>query len=146
MRREQAEEAAPQSARGDIPAMDESTAGPRQAVPSPDGRTDSGKDRGGGHTADTILAETVVSMLLPSISARILRASPEELDEVIRDCLRQVLETLHLDRGGLFKVQQDYTRVVVSHAWYSPGAELLLERVNLAKQTAIPILSPSEPS
>ena len=112
--------------------MDELTARPRQPVPSPDGRTESGRDAGGGYPADTVFTETVISTLLPLISARILKASPEGLDEVIHDCLRQVLIRLELDRGGLFEVQQEYTRVVISHAWYAPGAELLLERVNLA--------------
>ena len=81
---------------------------------------------------DRVVADGPIERLLPSISARILKASHEELDAVVRDCLRQVLETLQLDRGALVKVQQECSRVMVSHAWYSPGAELLLERVNLA--------------
>ena len=84
---------------------------------------------------DRVVADGPIERLLPSISARILKASHEELDAVVRDCLRQVLETLQLDRGALVKVQQECSRVMVSHAWYSPGAELLLERVNLAEQT-----------
>ena len=84
--------------------------------------------------ADSVVADGPIERLLPSISARILKAQPKELDEVVRDCLRQVLGVLHLDRGALLEVQQDYSRVILSHAWYAPGAELLLERVNLAEQ------------
>ena len=83
---------------------------------------------------DALIADGPIERLLPSISARILKAQPKELDEVVRDCLRQVLGVLHLDRGALLEVQQDYSRVILSHAWYTAGAELLLERVNLAEQ------------
>ena len=84
---------------------------------------------------DALVADGPIERLLPSISARILKAQPQAMDEVVRDCLRQVLEVLHLDRSALLEVQQDYSRVILSHAWYAPGAELLLERVNLAEQT-----------
>ena len=46
---------------------------------------------------DALIADGPIERLLPSISARILKAQPKELDEVVRDCLRQVLEVLHLD-------------------------------------------------
>ena len=58
---------------------------------------------------DALIADGPIERLLPSISARILKAQPKELDEVVRDCLRQVLEVLHLDRGALLEVQQDYS-------------------------------------
>lgn len=83
---------------------------------------------------DALVADGPIERLLPSISARILKAPSKELDAVVRDCLRQVLEVLHLDRSALLEVQQDHSRVILSHAWYAPGAELLLERVNLAEQ------------
>ena len=66
--------------------------------------------------ADSVVADGPIERLLPSISARILKAQPKELDEVVRDCLRQVLGVLHLDRGALLEVQQDYSRVILSHA------------------------------
>jgi PAS domain S-box-containing protein len=107
---------------------------PERDIEPAGGRRASARGEVSRPPVDRVVADGPIERLLLSISARILKASHEELEAVVRDCLRQVLEALQMDRGALCKVEQECSRVIVSHKWYAPGAELLLERVNLAEQ------------
>jgi len=74
-----------------------------------------------------------LATLIPLISARILRASGEELDQVIQESLREVLRSLRLERGGLLEVAEGVCRVVVSYVWYDAGVETVSKEINLAQ-------------
>lgn len=50
--------------------------------------------------------------LIPVVSARILNASSDTLDEVIRHSLQEILQSLGLGRGGLLKVEKGRCQVL----------------------------------
>ena len=65
-----------------------------------------------------------LEVLLPRISACVLKASPEALDEVIQLSLKEITQTLGVNRGGLLKVTPDGAiKAMVAHAWYEEGLE-----------------------
>jgi len=71
--------------------------------------------------------------LIPAISARILQATSETLDETILRALQEVLTSLGLGRGGLLEVDQDRGLARVSHAWYDLGVAEVPREINLAQ-------------
>ncbi|WP_310599392.1 sigma 54-interacting transcriptional regulator [Desulfobulbus sp.] len=71
---------------------------------------------------------------IPLVSARILKASSEELDEVIHAVLQELLLPLGLDRGGLFKVTDGLCDLVDSCVWHAPGIQPVFSTINLAEQ------------
>lgn len=71
--------------------------------------------------------------LIPAISARILQATLETLDEIILRALQEVLTSLGLGRGGLLEVDQDRGVARVSHAWYDLGVAEVPREINLAQ-------------
>ena len=71
--------------------------------------------------------------LIPTVSARILKASSETLDEVIQNSLQEILQLLGLGRGALLHVSKEHCRVVLSYAWYDQGVEMVSREVNLAE-------------
>lgn len=71
--------------------------------------------------------------VIPAVSARILQASTEMLDEIILHTLQEVLMALGLERGGLLKVDQEQGVVRVSHAWYDQGVPEVPKELNLAQ-------------
>lgn len=71
--------------------------------------------------------------LIPAISARILQATSETLDETILRALQEVLTSLGLGRGGLLEVDQDRGVARVSHAWYDLGVAEVPREIDLAQ-------------
>jgi formate hydrogenlyase transcriptional activator len=71
--------------------------------------------------------------LIPSISARIIKASCETLDEAIDDSLREILQSQGLDRCALLKVSEELCTVMISHALYNGDAPIVSKDINLAK-------------
>ena len=78
--------------------------------------------------ADLLKLEALIS----KISARLLRAAPETLDEEIEHALAEIFLHLGIDRGGLLEVWENSPVVTVSHAWYSEGAKEVSGDINLA--------------
>lgn len=71
--------------------------------------------------------------LIPAISARILQATSDTLDETILRALQEVLTSLGLGRGGLLEVDQDRGVARVSHAWYDLGVAEVPREIDLAQ-------------
>jgi len=71
--------------------------------------------------------------LLPVVSARILKASPEELDEIICLSLQEIFTVLGLERCVLLEVSQDLCKVVISYAWSGSDIEPVSSAINLAQ-------------
>jgi len=71
--------------------------------------------------------------LIPVVSARILKASSDTLDEVIQHSLQEILQSLGLSRGGLLKVAKGRCHVIISHAWHDHGVEIVSNEINLAE-------------
>lgn len=71
--------------------------------------------------------------LIPAISARVLQASTERLDEIIMQSLQEVLTSLGLDRGGLLEVDQEHGLVRVAHIWYGQDVPTVARELNLAR-------------
>jgi len=71
--------------------------------------------------------------LLARISARLLRAAPETLDEEIEQSLAEIAHPLGVDRAALLKVWENSPMVTVSHAWYNEGVKQVSGDINLAE-------------
>lgn len=71
--------------------------------------------------------------LIPAVSARILQATAETLDEIILQALQEVLSSLGLGRGGLLEVDQNQGVALVSHVWYDRGVAEVPREINLAQ-------------
>lgn len=75
----------------------------------------------------------VLEPLLPLISARIIKASPEELDEVIQLSLKEIVQAIGVNRGGLLKVTPEGAcKAMVAHAWYEEGVETVSGDLDLS--------------
>jgi len=72
-------------------------------------------------------------LLIPLISARILKASSDTLDEVIQNSLQDILQLLGLGRVGLLKISEGNFKVRVSHAWYDTGVEIVSKEIDLSQ-------------
>jgi len=81
----------------------------------------------------TVIDFQLLDPLIPVVSARILKASSETLDEVIECSLAEILRVLGLGRGGLLKVSASRFQVVLSYAWYDQGVEPVSHEINLAQ-------------
>jgi formate hydrogenlyase transcriptional activator len=102
-----------------------------------------GKSNSGGHEESnspcptppirTVNSVRPLDSLIPSISARIIKASCETLDEAIDDSLREILESQGLDRCGLLKVSEESCSVMISHALYNGDAPMVSKEINLAQ-------------
>lgn len=84
-------------------------------------------------TKGAVIKFNQLGELIPAISARILQATSENLDETIVQALQEVLSSLGLDRGGLLKVHPDQGVVRVSHVWYDQGVPMVPRELNLAQ-------------
>lgn len=73
------------------------------------------------------------SQLIASISARIVKVSADSLDAEIVQSLKEALQLLGVDRGGLLNLDEKSHLVNVSHAWYDDGIPHVTEDVNLAE-------------
>lgn len=88
---------------------------------------ETGPDRGGHAVVDDFPLEELVI----EISARMVKASSEELDAEITRSLEEILVACRVDRCGLIAVQPNNAETVISHAsqnadvpQLSPGSEL----------------------
>ncbi len=79
------------------------------------------------------LLPTGYSRLIAEVSARLVKASNEHLDADILDALRQTLQPLGIDRGGLLEVWEDSPVVKISHAWYRDELEQIPGEINLVE-------------
>lgn len=70
---------------------------------------------------------------VPVVSARILKASPDVLDEVIHFSLQEIIKLLKLGRGGLLEVSEGFCKVRVSHAWYDTDVEVVSNEIDLSQ-------------
>jgi len=73
------------------------------------------------------------SRLIAEISARLVKASNEELDAEIMRSLKEALQPLGIDRGGLLEVAEHSPVVKLTFAWYAEGIEHVSGEVNLAE-------------
>lgn len=67
------------------------------------------------------------------ISARLIRAASEDLDAEILLALKESLEPLGVDRGGLLEVAAGSPVVKVSHIWFAEGVMPVSGQLNLAE-------------
>src|SRR5512137_2708140 len=74
-----------------------------------------------------------IHLVTSEISARIVKASAEVLDDEIVQSLRMVLQPLRIDRGGLLEVLEGLPVVRVSHVWYDEGIGQVPSEINLAE-------------
>jgi transcriptional regulator with GAF, ATPase, and Fis domain len=73
------------------------------------------------------------SRLIAEISARMVKVSPEDLDAEISRSIKEALQPLRVDRGGLLEVVEGAPIVRVSHAWFDDGIEHVPSDINLAE-------------
>jgi len=71
---------------------------------------------------------------ISEISARMVKASKEELDDEIQRSLKEALQPLGVDRGGLLRVFEDSPVVHIAYAWYDDGFEPVSKEINLAER------------
>lgn len=67
------------------------------------------------------------------ISARMLKVANEGLDAEILSALKEALEPLGVDRGGLLEVFDGSPVVKVSHIWYGEGVDPVSGELNLVE-------------
>jgi formate hydrogenlyase transcriptional activator len=73
------------------------------------------------------------SRLIADLSARLVKASDEDLDAEILRGLQETLQPLGIDRGGLLLVDEGSPIVRISHFWYAEGVEQVSDEINLAE-------------
>jgi len=71
--------------------------------------------------------------LIPAVSARILKASSEELDEAILSSLQEILQSVQLDRCALLEVADKLCKVVITYARYEKDVPVVSREINLAQ-------------
>jgi PAS domain S-box-containing protein len=71
---------------------------------------------------------------ISEISARMVKASKEELDDEIQRSLKEALQPLGVDRGGLLRVFEDSPVVHIAYDWYNDGFEPVSKEINLAER------------
>jgi PAS domain S-box-containing protein len=71
---------------------------------------------------------------ISEISARMVKASKEELDDEIQRSLKEALQPLGVDRGGLLQIFEDSPIVHIAYAWYDDGLEPVSKDINLAER------------
>ncbi len=73
------------------------------------------------------------SRRIAEISARLVKVANEDLDAEILWALREALQPLGVDRGGLLEVVENSPLVRLTHAWYAEGVDRVSEEINLAE-------------
>ena len=73
------------------------------------------------------------SQLIAAVSARLVKATGEELHADILRALQETLQPLGVDRGGLLEVTEGSPFVRVSHFWYADGVDQVSDEINLAE-------------
>lgn len=73
------------------------------------------------------------SRRIAEISARLVKVANEDLDAEILWALREALQPLGVDRGGLLEVDENSPVVRLTHAWYAEGIARVSEEINLAE-------------
>ena len=71
--------------------------------------------------------------MIAEISARMVKVSSEDLDAEILRSLRECLQPLGVDRGGLIEAWENSPIVKLTHAWYAEGIERVSGEINLAE-------------
>lgn len=74
-----------------------------------------------------------LELLIPTVSARILKASSDDLDETIHFSLQEIIQLLKLGRGGLLEVSDGICKVRVSHAWFDTDVEVVPGEIDLSQ-------------
>jgi transcriptional regulator with GAF, ATPase, and Fis domain len=59
--------------------------------------------------------------LLADLSARFVNLPPAEVDQEIENGLRQIVETLEVDRSSLLEFSEDGTQLITTHQWAREG-------------------------
>lgn len=70
--------------------------------------------------------------LIARISARLIRTPSDVLDDEIHQAVREILQPLGVDRGGLLEIGNEPSTVRVSHVWYDDGIQQVGADINLA--------------
>ena len=63
--------------------------------------------------------------LLADLSARFVNLPPSEVDQEIEHSLRQIVETLDVDRSSLMEFSEDGKLFIATHSWAREGFPLL---------------------
>ena len=71
--------------------------------------------------------------LIATVSARMVKASPETLDAEIIRSLKEISLLLEIERGVLAEVVEDSPIVKISHAWYDVGLEPVSKEINMVE-------------
>ncbi|MBB5348168.1 sigma 54-interacting transcriptional regulator [Desulfoprunum benzoelyticum] len=74
-----------------------------------------------------------LELLIPAVSARILKTSTDTLDEVIYSSLQEIIQLLKLSRGGLLEVSEGICKVKISHAWFDVDVEVVPNTIDLSQ-------------
>ncbi len=75
----------------------------------------------------------LLGTLIADISVRLLKASSENLHQIILASLREVLQSLGLERGGLLNVSKEHHNAVTPPIWHDDGVEVPPQEINLAQ-------------
>jgi PAS domain S-box-containing protein len=76
---------------------------------------------------------TLFNQVLARISARLIKVDNEDLDAEILAALKDALEPLGVDRGGLLEVTEGSPVVKVSHIWCGEGIAPVSGQLNLVE-------------
>ena len=82
------------------------------------------------HAPRAVIKFHQLESFIPIISTRIIKASPETLDEAIYCSLQEILQILGLECGGLLKVSHSPCKVAVTHAWHDKGVEIVSKGID----------------
>ncbi|OHB33643.1 MAG: hypothetical protein A2X84_03280 [Desulfuromonadaceae bacterium GWC2_58_13] len=80
-----------------------------------------------------VLLPSHYSRRIAEISARLVKVANEDLDAEILWALREALQPLGVDRGGLLEIDENSQLVRLTHAWYAEGISRVSEEINLAE-------------
>lgn len=69
--------------------------------------------------------------LITDISARVVVATPETIDQALRDALERLRSAIGADRAVFFEYADDWGSGLITHAAYGDGVPTLPERVNV---------------
>ncbi len=62
-------------------------------------------------------------MLLADLSTRFVALPADQVDGAIEDAQRHIVETLGIDRSGLFQESEQSKEVILTHFWVRPGLQ-----------------------
>jgi PAS domain S-box-containing protein len=72
--------------------------------------------------------------LISNIAARFVGLPPGQMGEVVTDSLRQIVETLDLDRSALWQFTENADDLVYTHTWVRPGHSLPPPHISAKEQ------------